>query len=117
VFRELPPAGPGQLPRRELLAVKPRQGSGNIYDHVCARLNRHPHDRQPGLNAFGDRPAGSGGNQAQRKAELDAMRLVAHTYAGQQPLATSRPLDPASFGSRGANPQVTGPAKGTGKDL
>jgi hypothetical protein len=117
VFREMPPAGPGQLPRRELLAVKPRQGSGNIYEHVCARLNRHPHDRQPGLNAFGDRPAGSGGNQAQRKAELDAMRLVAHTYAGQQPLATSRPLDPASFGSRGAKPQVTGPAKGTGKDL
>jgi len=116
-FREMPPAGPGLPPRRELLAIKPRQGSNGIYAHVSARLNRHPNDRQPGLNAFGDRPAGSGGNQAQRQAELDAKRLVAHTYAGQVPLTTSRPLDPAAFGARGSGSQASSPSRGTGKNL
>ncbi len=117
VFREMPPAGPGLPPRRELLAIKPRHGSNGIYAHVCARLNRHANDRQPGLNAFGDRPAGSGGNEKQRHEELDAKRLVAHTYAGQVPLATSRPLDPAAFGARGSGSQPTSPSKGTGKHL
>jgi hypothetical protein len=100
VFRESGPATPGGQPRRELLAIKPRQGSGNIYEHACARLNRHPNDRQPGLNRFGDRAASSGGNQAQRQAELDAKRAVAQAWAGQQPLSSSRPLDPAQFGGR-----------------
>jgi hypothetical protein len=97
VFREIGPAAPGELPRRELLAIKPRRGSNNIYAHVCARLNRHPVDRQPGLNRFGDRPADSGGNQATRQAELDAKRAIAHAWAGQQPLASSRPLDLAGL--------------------
>ncbi|WP_433167529.1 hypothetical protein [Kribbella sp. CA-247076] len=92
VFREIGPDGPGKLPRRELLAVKPRHGSNNIYAHVCARLDRHPADRQRGLNRFGDRPADSGGSQATRQAELDTKRAIAHAWAGQQPLATSRPL-------------------------
>lgn len=100
VFREMPPAGPGRLPRRELLAVKPRHGSNDIYAHVAARLNRHPHDRQPGLNAFGDRKVSLRENAAQRQAELDAKRAIAHAFPGQQPLATSRPLDPATFGRR-----------------
>jgi hypothetical protein len=97
VFREIGPAAPGELPRRELLAIKPRHGSNNIYAHVCARLNRHPVDRQSGLNRFGDRPANSGGNQATRQAELDAKRAIAHAWAGQQPLASSRPLDLAGL--------------------
>jgi hypothetical protein len=89
VFREIGPAAPGELPRRELLAIKPRQGSNNIYAHVCARLNRHPTDRHPGLNRFGNR---SGGSQASRRAELDTKRAIAHAWTGQQPLASSRPL-------------------------
>jgi hypothetical protein len=109
VFREIGPAAPGGQPRRELLAIKPRQGSGNIYEHTCARLNRHPADRQPGLNRFGDRAASSGGNQAQRKAELDTMRAVAQASAGQQPLSTSRPLGAAEFGRRGQTTS-TGPS-------
>ena len=97
VFREIGPAAPGELPRRELLAIKPRRGSNNIYAHVCARLNRHPADRQPGLNRFGNRPADSGKNQATRQAELDAKRAIAHAWSGQQPLASSRPLDLAGL--------------------
>ncbi|GAA1509598.1 hypothetical protein GCM10009741_03180 [Kribbella lupini] len=92
VFREIGPAQPGGTPRRELLAVKPRQGPGNVYEHVCARLRRHPADRQPGLNRFGDRAPGDGGNQSQRQSELDTKRAIAHAWAGQRPLATSRPL-------------------------
>ncbi|WP_432881271.1 hypothetical protein ACQPYH_37020 [Kribbella sp. CA-245084] len=103
VFREMPPAGPGGLPRRELLAVKPRQGVGNIYEHTCARLNRNLHDRQPGLNAFGDRMPSLKQNQAQRRAELDANRAIAHAFPGQVPLATSRPLASSQFGRRGAD--------------
>jgi hypothetical protein len=103
VFREMPPAGPGRLPRRELLAVKPRQGPGNIYEHTCARLDRNLHDRQPGLNAFGDRMPSLKQNQAQRQAELDANRAVAHAFAGQVPLATSRPLATAQFGVHRTN--------------
>ncbi|TCC35046.1 hypothetical protein [Kribbella sindirgiensis] len=102
VFREMPPAGPGGQPRRELLAVKPRQGSGNIYEHTCARLNRNLHDRQPGLNAFGDRMPSLRQNHAQRQAELDANRAIAHAFAGQVPLATSRPLTAAQFGRHAA---------------
>ncbi|MFI6679555.1 hypothetical protein [Kribbella sp. NPDC050470] len=92
VFREIGPAQPGDLPRRELLAVKPRHGANNIYAHVCARLNRHPADRQPGLNRFGNRPADSGRSQATRQAELDTKRAIAHAWTGQQPLASSRPM-------------------------
>ena len=103
VFREMPPAEPGSLPRRELLAVKPRQGSGNIYEHTCARLNRNLHDRQPGLNVFGDRMPGLKQNQAQRQAELDTNRAVAHAFAGQVPLATSRRLATSGFGQTRAD--------------
>ncbi|MFD7160208.1 hypothetical protein ACFV9C_36855 [Kribbella sp. NPDC059898] len=99
-FREMPPAAPGGLARRELLAIKPRQGSGNIYEHTCARLNRNLHDRQPGLNAFGDRMPSLKQNQAQRQAQLDANRAIAHAFPGQVPLATSRPLTADRFGGR-----------------
>jgi len=115
-FRESGPAAPGGQPRRELLAIKPRQGSGNIYEHTSARLTRHPDDRQPGLNQFGDRPASSGGNQTARQAELDAKRAMAHAWAGQQPLATSRPLDPAQFGKAGKT-TPPGPSKGPHKEI
>jgi hypothetical protein len=100
VFREMPPAVAGGTPRRELLAVKPRRGAGNIYEHTCARLNRNLHDRQPGLNAFGDRMPSVKQNQAQRQAELDANRAIAHAFPGQVPLATSRPLAASRFGNR-----------------
>ncbi|MEV0803654.1 hypothetical protein AB0I34_38590 [Kribbella sp. NPDC050281] len=63
VFREIGPTAPGELPRRELLAVKARGGRNDIYAHVCARLNRGSYDRQPGLDRFGERGAGSGGNE------------------------------------------------------
>ncbi|MEU4393175.1 hypothetical protein [Kribbella sp. NPDC023855] len=100
VFRELGPGSPGGLPRRELLAVKPRQGSGNIYEHTCARLNRHPDDRQPGLNRFGDRVPGERRSAADRQAELDAKRAIAQAWAGQQPLRSSRVLRKAAVPSR-----------------
>lgn len=93
VLREIGPAKAGDLPRRELLAVKPRHGVNNIYAHVCARLRRHPDDRQPGLDRFGDRRPGARGSEAARQAELDARRAIAHAWAGQRPLASSRPLE------------------------
>lgn len=90
VFREMGPGEQGGLPRRELLAIKPRQGSGNIYEHSCARLKRHPDDRRPGLNRFGNRSPGELGNEVQRRAELDARRAIAQAWAGQRPLRSSR---------------------------
>jgi hypothetical protein len=113
VFREMPPAAAGGTPRRELLAVKPRRGAGNIYEHTCARLNRNLHDRQPGLNAFGDRMPSVRQNQAQRQAELDANRAIAHAFPGQVPLATSRPLAASRFGNRRAD---SPPRHGNGLD-
>jgi hypothetical protein len=107
VFREIGAAEPGGLPRRELLAVKPRQGAGNVYEHVCARLRRHPADRQPGLNRFGDRAPGDGGNREQRQAELDTKRAIAQAWAGQRPLASSRPL-------RGTSQRTRAPVRGPG---
>ncbi len=91
VFRELGPTGPGELARRELLAIKPRRGRNNIYAHVCARLNRNPNDRQPGLDRFDSWNEFSGG-LATRQAELDAKRAIAHAWDGQQPLRSSRPI-------------------------
>lgn len=92
VFREIGPAAPGGRPRRELLAVRPRRGTGNVYEHVNARLDRHPADRQPGLNRFGDRAPGDRAGRRERQAELDAKRAIAHAWAGQRPLTSSRPL-------------------------
>ncbi|MFK4086334.1 hypothetical protein ACI2LF_19650 [Kribbella sp. NPDC020789] len=91
VFREIGAAAPGQLPRRELLAIRPRHGSNNVYAHVCARLGRQVTDRQPGLDRFGREGVG-GGNGAERQAEMDARRAIAHAWAGQRPLRSSRPL-------------------------
>lgn len=91
VMREIGPDAPGQFARRELLAIKPRRGPNNIYAHVCARLDRHPNDRQPGLDRF-DRWQDVSGGAATRGAELDAKRAIAHAWAGQQPLRTSRPF-------------------------
>lgn len=106
VFREMSPAAPGEFARRELLAVKPREGRNNIYAHVCARLERHLYDRQPGLDRFGDRGAGSGGSQVERQAELDVKRAIAHAWDGQQPLSSSRPIGVGgrTDGSRGEAP-------------
>jgi hypothetical protein len=92
VFRELGPASPGERPRRELLAVKPRRGRNDVYAHTCARLRRHPDDRQPGLNRFGDKRPDARGSQAARQAELDAKRAIAHAWDGQRPLRSTRPL-------------------------
>lgn len=100
VFREMPPDRPGGQPRRELIAVRPRRGPGNIYEHVLARLHRHPRDLQPGLGVFGMRRSGRGGNESTRQAELEAKRAIALAYAGQVPLSTSRPLDPSSASLR-----------------
>ncbi|MER7247980.1 hypothetical protein [Kribbella sp. NPDC000426] len=113
VFREMPAAEVGGLPRRELLAVKPRRGAGNVYEHTCARLSRNLHDRQPGLNAFGDRMPSLKQNQAQRQAELDAHRAIAHAFPGQVPLTTSRPLAAVQFGVRRSPPT---PRPGPGLD-
>lgn len=92
VFREVGPAAPGERPRRELLAIKPRRGQNNIYAHVCARLGRHPDDRQPGLGRFGDKRPDARGSQSARQADLDAKRAIAHAWTGQQPLRSTRPL-------------------------
>lgn len=98
-FREIPALNAGGvLDGRELLAVQPRQGAATIYDQTSARLGRDLHSHRPELDRFGDRPAGSGGNEAQRRAERDTRRAIAHAWSGQKPLATSRPLDPAHFG-------------------
>lgn len=92
VFREIGAAAPGELPRRELLAVRARYGVNSVYAHVCGRLGRRLGDRQPGLDRFGDRAPGDGGSEQARRAELDAKRAIAHAWAGQRPLASSRPL-------------------------
>jgi len=96
VFREIGPRGPGEKSRRELLAIKPRRGRNNIYAHVCARLGRHPNDRQPGLDRFGDRRPDARGSQAVREAELDTKRAIAQAWAGQQPLRSTRPFTTAA---------------------
>ncbi|RZT27170.1 hypothetical protein EV649_0924 [Kribbella sp. VKM Ac-2569] len=100
VFREMGPAAPGERPRREILAVKPRRGPNDVYAHVCARLSRHPDDQQPGLNRFGDRRPDARGSQVARQAELDTKRAIAHAWSGQQPLSSTRALLPAGA-SRG----------------
>lgn len=110
VFREMPPEHPGGLPRRELLAIKPRHGHNGVYAQMCARLHRHRNDLQPGLGAFGDRPAGSGGNRARRKAELDAKRAIAMAYKGQRPLPTSRRLS-AELLAKVIRPARAGPTR------
>ncbi|MGW6195219.1 hypothetical protein ACWF0M_03635 [Kribbella sp. NPDC055110] len=109
VFRELGPTAPGELARRELLAIKPRRGRNNIYAHVCARLNRSPNDRQPGLGRFDGWQEFSGG-VATRQAELDAKRAIAHAWAGQQPLQSSRPV------LIGAPPRTPSPTAGPSRD-
>ncbi len=113
VFREIGPAAQGELPRRELLAVKPRHGANNVYAHVCARLQRHPDDRQPGLDRFGDRAPGAGGSEAARRAELEAKRAIAHAWAGQRPLASSRPFGIAQ--PRGPGPSRVGGERRPGR--
>ncbi|GAB3919419.1 hypothetical protein GCM10011575_30400 [Microlunatus endophyticus] len=113
VFREMPPECAGGPPRRELIAVRPRRGPGNIYEHVLARLHRHPDDLQPGLGVFGMRRSGRGGNELARQAELAAKRAIALAFAGQVPLSTSRPIGSAGVGLRaglgrgGHRPQTT----------
>lgn len=113
VFREIGAEKPGGLPRRELLAVKPRQGANNVYAHVCARLRRHPGDRQPGLDRFGDRAPGAGGSEAARRAELEAKRAIAHAWAGQRPLVSSRPIGIAR--PRGPGPSRVGGERRPGR--
>jgi len=106
-FREIPALNVGgELNGRELLAVQPRQGADNIYVQTATRLGRDLRSRLPRLDRFGDRPAWSGGNEVQRQAERDIRRAIAHAWGGQKPLATSRPLIPAQFGSTGQRPVV-----------
>jgi hypothetical protein len=108
-FREIPAMNlAGDLNGRELLAIQPRHGDGNIYEATSARLGRDLQTKQPNLDRFGDRPASSGGNQAQRQADRDAKPAIAHAWAGQKPLSTSRPLDAAQFGGR--RPPRTAPS-------
>jgi hypothetical protein len=110
-FREIPAMNlAGDLNGRELLAVQPRHGDGNIYEGTSARLGRDLQAQQPDLDRFGDRPASSGGNQAQRQADRDAKRAIAHAWAGQKPLTTSKPLDAALFGNRRPQQTTASPA-------
>jgi hypothetical protein len=100
-FREIPAMNlEGDLNGRELLAIQPRHGNGNIYEETSTRLSRDLQTQQPHLDRFGHRPPSSGGNQAQRQADRDAKRAIAHAWTGQKPLSTSRPLDTALFGGR-----------------
>jgi hypothetical protein len=109
VFREIGAESPGRRPRRELVAIRPRRGATDVYAHVCARLSRHPTDRQPGLNRFGNRLPGQRDNESGRQAELDTKRAIAHAWAGQTPLAASRPLRGTPRQARAPGP---GPAVG-----
>jgi hypothetical protein len=111
-FREIPAMNlEGDLNGRELLAVLPRHGDGNIYEETSARLGRDLQTQQPDLDRFGHRPPSSGGNQAQRQADRDAKRAIAHAWAGQKPLSTSRPLDAAQFGGRRPQQPAASPAQ------
>ncbi|GAA1620516.1 hypothetical protein GCM10009744_04170 [Kribbella alba] len=104
-FREIPAMNlEGPLNGRELLAVRPRHGAGNVYEQTSARLDRDLQSKQPDLDRFGHRPASSGGNEAQRQAERDMQRAIAHAWTGQKPLTTSRPLATTQFGARGPRP-------------
>ncbi|MGC4941859.1 hypothetical protein [Kribbella sp. DT2] len=119
VFREIGAENAGGKPRRELLAIRPRRGATDAYAHVCARLKRHPSDRQPGLNRFGNRLPGRRDSESGRQAELDTKRAIAHAWAGQKPLATSRPLrgTPIQARAPGRGPKVgqsIGSPSGTG---
>ena len=100
-FREIPAMNlQGSLNGRELLAVQPRHEPNNVYQATTARLGRDLQTQRPELDRFGDRPASSGGNRAQRQAERDTQRAIAHAWTGQKPLTTSRPLATAEFGAR-----------------
>jgi hypothetical protein len=104
-FREIPAMNlGGPLNCRELLAVRPRHGAGNVYEQTSARLDRDLQSKQPDLDRFCHRPASSGGNEAQRQAERDMQRAIAHAWTGQKPLSTSRPLATTQFGARGPRP-------------
>jgi hypothetical protein len=49
-FREIPAMNlAGNLNGRELLAVQPRHGEGNIYEETSTRLGRHLQTQQPEL--------------------------------------------------------------------
>jgi hypothetical protein len=112
-FREIPAMNlEGPLNGRELLAVRPRHGAGNVYQQTSARLDRDLQTKRPDLDRFGHRPASSGGNEAQRQAERDMQRAIAHAWTGQKPLTTSRPLATTQFGARGPRPTpVTTPTR------
>jgi hypothetical protein len=110
-FREIPAMNlEGDFDGRELLAIQPRHGDGNIYEETSTRLGRDLQTQQPELDRFGHRPPSSGGNQAQRQADRDAKRAIAHAWTGQKPLSTSRPLDAALFGGRRPQQTTTSPA-------
>jgi hypothetical protein len=85
-------------------------GKGDLRDCVTAYVQSDPQKKAD------HRLASSGGNQAQRRAELDTQRAVAQAWAGQQPLSTSKPLDAAHFGRRGqtrsAGPSHQAPQQG-----
>jgi len=109
-FREIPAMNlDGDRNGRELLAVHPRHGDNNVYDATSTRLGRDLTTRQPELDRFGDRSASSGGNEAKRQADRDTQRAIAHAWAGQKPLSTSKPLDAAQFGTRASPQPPTGP--------
>jgi hypothetical protein len=103
VFREMPPQRPDGPPGRELLAVKPRRGPGDIYEHSLARLSRHVNDQEPGLGVFGDKgqtPVATRRNTRQRL-----------TLAGRSPLRTPangrwHDRDPSTQRSR--RPELSG---------
>ena len=99
-FREIPARNAGgQLNARELLAVGPRHGPGNAYETTALRLGRDPNERLAALDRFGQVQISTGGKAHQRNAALDAQRAIALAYDGQKPLASSRPLSSADFGS------------------
>jgi hypothetical protein len=110
-FREIPAMNlEGDLNGRELLAILPRHGNDNIYEQTSTRLGRDLQTQQPDLDRFGHRPPSSGGNQTQRQADRDTKRAIAHAWAGQKPLTTSKPLDAALFGNRRPQQTTASPA-------
>ncbi|GAA0589070.1 hypothetical protein GCM10009534_24110 [Kribbella sandramycini] len=77
------------------------------YAHTCARLGRHLFDQQPGLNRFATIGVVTAVNAADRQSEMDTRRAIAHAWAGQQPLRSSRPL------TVGTSPQTHRPTDTT----
>jgi hypothetical protein len=80
IWRELPPAGPGRLPRRQIIALGPRDGA-EIYREVGRRLDRPIGVRLEDLPSTAERAA----------ATRDVLKQVRKNVRGLGDAARRRP--------------------------